>query len=117
MASHTASYQKLSKNQNKDKRTNSYIFDKVTIWQYHKHICDTIHTAAFITQSKQYIYKVFKEKTKQIFIENVSAIAFTNSLLSTSHFSPMIHFKTNLQVIIYIIYINEPLNFLKNVIL
>ena len=52
-----------------------------------------------------YIYiKVFKEKTKkqkqQIFIENVSATAFINSLLSTSHFSLMIHFKANLQVII-----------------
>ena len=63
-----------------------------------------------------YIYEVFKEKTKQIFIENVSA-AFTNSLLSASHFSLMIHFKTNLQLIIYIIYIHEPLNFKKDVIL
>ena len=69
-----------------------------------------------------YIYiKVFKEKTKkqkqQIFIENVSATAFINSLLSTSHFSLMIHFKTNLQVTMYIIYINQPdnnfINYLK----
>ena len=61
-----------------------------------------------------YIYKVFKEKTK-IFIKNVLATAFTKSLLSTSNFSVMIHFKTNLQVIIYIIYINEPLNFYKDI--
>ena len=50
----------------------------------------------------QYIY-IFKEKTKPIFTENISATAFINSLLSTSHFSLMLHFKTNLQVIIYII--------------
>ena len=67
-----------------------------------------------------YIYKAFKGKTKTIFIENISATAFSNSLLSTSHFSFMLHFKTNLQVTIYIIYINEPefsLNFQKEVIL
>ena len=58
-----------------------------------------------------YIYGIYKEKTKQIFIENVSATAFTNSLLLTSHFSLMKHFKTNLKVIIHIFYINEPLNF------
>ena len=58
-----------------------------------------------------YIYKLFKEKAKQIFIENFSATAFTNLLLSTSHFSLITHFKTNLQVVIYIIYINQPLNF------
>ena len=33
-----------------------------------------------------------------------------NSLLSTSHFSLMLHFKTNLQVIIYAIYTNKPDN-------
>ena len=59
-----------------------------------------------------YIYiciYIFKEKTKPIFTENISATAFiNNSLLSTSHFSLLLHFKTNLQVIIYIIYIKEP---------
>ena len=52
-----------------------------------------------------------------IYIENVSTTVFINSLLSTSHFSLMIHFKTNLQVIISKIYINEPdndfINYLK----
>ena len=60
---------------------------------------------------KVYIYKVFKEKIKQ----NISATDFINSLLPTSHFFLMINFKTNLQVIMYIIYINEPLNFEKDV--
>ena len=51
-----------------------------------------------------YIYKhiymhIFKEKTKVIFTENISATAFINSLLSTSHFSLMLHFKTNLLVV------------------
>ena len=55
-----------------------------------------------------YKYKVFKEKTKTIFTQNISATAFINSLLSTSRFSLMLHFKTNLQVIIYIIDINKP---------
>ena len=54
-----------------------------------------------------YKYKVFKEKTKTIFTQNISATAFINSL-STSRFSLMLHFKTNLQVIIYIIDINKP---------
>ena len=62
------------------------------------------------------MYIFIQGKTK-IFIQNVSATAFTNSLLSTSHFSLMTHFKTNIQVIIHIIYINEPLNFYKDVIL
>ena len=53
---------------------------------------------------------MFKEKAKPIFTENISATAFINSLLSTSHFSLMLHYKTNLKVIIYIIYINEPDN-------
>ena len=57
------------------------------------------------------IYKVFKEKTKQVFIESILTTAFINLLLSTSNFSLTIHFKTNLQVIIYIIYFNEQLNF------
>ena len=47
----------------------------------------------------------FIEKQKPIIIENISATPFINSLSLTSHFSLMIHFKTNLQVIIYIIYI------------
>ena len=42
---------------------------------------------------------IFKEKTKVIFTENISATAFINSLLSTSHFSLMLHFKTNLLVV------------------
>ena len=42
----------------------------------------------------------FQEKEKQIIIESISATAFINSFLSASHFSLMIHFKTNLQVII-----------------
>ena len=44
------------------------------------------------------------------FIESVSATAIINSLISTSNFSLMIQFKTNLQVMIYIIYSNEPDN-------
>ena len=61
-----------------------------------------------------YIYpnisKVFKEKAKPIVTENISATAFINSLLTTSHFSLMLYFKTNSQVIIYKIFINEPDN-------
>ena len=34
----------------------------------------------------QPLYKVFKEKTKPIITENISATAFINSLLPTSHF-------------------------------
>ena len=63
------------------------------------------------------IHLYFDSYTKQILIENVSATPFINSLLLTSHFSLMMHFKTNLQVIIYILYINEPLNFQKDVVL
>ena len=44
---------------------------------------------------------------KQIIIENISATAFINPILSTIHFSLIIHLKTNLRVIIYI---NEPEN-------
>ena len=73
-----------------------YIYIYIYICMY---VC--IHT---------YIYVRYSRK-KQIFIENVLATAFINSFLSTSNFSLMIHFKTNLHVIIYIIYINEPLNF------
>ena len=39
-----------------------------------------------------YIYKVFKEKTKTIFIENISATTFFKSLLSASHFSLTLYF-------------------------
>ena len=58
-----------------------------------------------------YIY-IFKRYSN--FIENDSATAFINSLLSTDNFSLMTHFKTNLQVIIYISYINEPDNNFTN---
>ena len=58
----------------------------------------------------QSLYEVFMEKTKPSFTENISATAFINSLLSTSHFFLTLHFETNLQVIISIIYINEPDN-------
>ena len=39
---------------------------------------------------------------KQIIIENISATAFINPILSTLHFSLTIHLKTNLRAIIYI---------------
>ena len=55
------------------------------------YICMSIYIYIYI-----YTHKILKEKTKQIFIENVSATVFTNSLLSTSHFSLMIHFEINL---------------------
>ena len=45
--------------------------------------------------SSAIICKVFKEKTKPIFTENISATAFINSLLSTSHSSLMLHFKSH----------------------
>ena len=54
--------------------------------------------------------RVFKEKTKAIFIENILATALINSFLSTSRFFLILHFEMILQVIIYIIYINEPDN-------
>ena len=40
-----------------------------------------------------YIYKLFKGKTETISTENISATAYINSLLSTSHFSLMTHLK------------------------
>ena len=59
-----------------------------------------------------YVYKIYSN-----FIENVSATTFINSLSSTSNFSLVIHFKMNLQAVIYVIYINEPdedfINYLK----
>ena len=56
----------------------------------------------------KYIYKRYsRKKQKQIIIGNISATAFINTFLSTSHFSLMIHFKTNVQSIIYM---NEPEN-------
>ena len=57
-----------------------------------------------------YIYIFIYTHTKTIFTENILATAFINSLLSTSHLSLILHFETNLRVIIYIIYINEPDN-------
>ena len=38
------------------------------------------------------LYKLFKENTKTVFTENISATTLINSLLSTSHFSLMLHF-------------------------
>ena len=54
-----------------------------------------LHFSSFL-----YIYKVFKEKTKtNHYLKYIGCI---NSFSSASHFSLMIHFKMNLQVIINI---------------
>ena len=49
------------------------------------------------------VYQVYQLHNIYIYIiniENISATAFIDSFLSTTHFSLTIHFKTNLQVII-----------------
>ena len=68
----------------------TYTYIYIYIYTYNIYIC-------------MYIYKINKYYINK-------ATAFINSLLSASHFSLMLHFKTNLQVIIYIIYINKPDN-------
>ena len=67
------------------------------------HIYIYIHTYTIYTIDVRYS----KKKEKQIIIGNILTTAFINSFLSTNRFSLMIHFITNLQVIINI---NEPDN-------
>ena len=57
-----------------------------------------------------YIY-IFQEKTKTTFIENISATAFINSFyINKLFFLTYCILKRVLQVVIYIIYTNEPDN-------
>ena len=52
-----------------------------------------------------YTYKVFKEKTKTIFTENISATAFINSLLyiiNSLYIHTCIHKYINTNIYIYI---------------
>ena len=57
-----------------------------------------------------YIY-IFQEKTKTTFIENISATAFFNSFyINKLFFLTYCILKRVLQVVIYIIYTNEPDN-------